>query len=126
MLDIPRFVSHYPHSQVMPEHMSEVIPFRYCELECADNSIMLLSSSQYALHTAYDENTSSFSSSCEMLNDIYDLCRYSIKVNTFNGDYAASQRERMMYEADSYILQMGHYAVDREFSVARYSLKNNI
>ena len=32
----------------------------------------------------------------------------------------------MMYEADAYIHQMGHYAVDREFSVARYSLKNMI
>jgi len=125
-LAIPRFVSRYPHSQVMPEHMPEVIPFRYCEIECEDESIILLSACQYALHTAFDDNASSFSSSSAMLNDIYDLCKYSIKVNTFNGDYAASQRERMMYEADSYIHQMGHYAVDREFSVARYSLKNMI
>ena len=125
-LEIPRFVSNYPHSQVMPEHMREVIPFRYCEVECEDNSIMLLSAGQHALHTAFDDNASSFTSSSAMLNDIYNLCKYSIKVNTFNGDYAASQRERMMYEADSYIHQMGHYAVDREFSVARYSLKNMI
>lgn len=125
-LEIPRFVSHYPHSQVMPGHMQEVIPFRYCEIECEDNSIMLLSASQHALHTASDAHASSFSSSCEMLNDIYELCKYSVIANTFNGDYAASQRERMMYEADSYIHQMGHYAVDREFSVARYSLKNMI
>lgn len=125
-LEIPRFVSHYPHSQVMPEHMAEVIPFRYCEIACEDSEILLLSIKQHALHTVFDEKASSFTSSCRMLNDIYNLCRYSIKVNTFNGDYAASQRERMMYEADSYIHQMGHYAVDREFSVARYSLKNMI
>lgn len=147
-LEIPRFVSHYPHSQVMPEHMQEIIPFRYCELEFEDvpvqpdvvaphlsqhlstekreGAIMLLSASQHALHTAFDDRTSAFSSSCDLLNAVYDLCKYSIKVNTFNGDYAASQRERMMYEADSYIHQMGHYAVDREFSVARYSLKNMI
>ncbi|MDR0395038.1 MAG: alpha-L-rhamnosidase [Tannerella sp.] len=147
-LDIPRFVSHYPHSQVMPEHMREVIPFRYCEVECGGaplppavygtnlpqrmavedegEAILLLSVSQHALHTVFNDKVSSFTSSSEMLNDVYDLCKYSIKVNTFNGDYAASQRERMMYEADSYIHQMGHYAVDREFSVARYSLKNMI
>ena len=128
--------------------MQEVIPFRYCEIECGhasefpyvfgtnllqrasvdveSQSVMLLSATQHALHTAFDDQASSFSSSSELLNDIYDLCKYSIKVNTFNGDYAASQRERMMYEADSYIHQMGHYAVDREFSVARYSLKNMI
>lgn len=125
-LEIPRFVSSYPHSQVMPAHMREVIPFRYCEIVCENPSIMLLSASQHALHTVFDDHASSFSSSCNMLNDVYDLCKYSIMVNTFNGDYAASQRERMMYEADSYIHQMGHYAVDREFSVARYSLRNMI
>jgi len=126
VLEIPRFVSNYPHSQVMPEHMREVIPFRYCELDCDDNTIMLLSANQQAIHTVFDDEASGFTSSSEMLNDIYNLCKYSIKVNTFNGDYAASQRERMMYEADSYIHQMGHYAVDREFSVARYSLQNMI
>lgn len=125
-LNIPRFVSKYPHSQTMPEHMHEIIPFRYCEIESEDQSIILVSTIQFALHTVFDDNASSFSSSSKMLNDIYDFCKYSIKANTFNGDYAASQRERMMYEADSYIHQMGHYAVDREFSVARYSLKNMI
>jgi hypothetical protein len=125
-LEIPRFVSRYPHSQVMPAHMQEVIPFRYFEIDCEDPAIMLLSASQHALHTAFDDEASSFTSSSGMLNDIYNLCKYSVKVNTFNGDYAASQRERMMYEADSYIHQMGHYAVDREFSVARYSLRNMI
>jgi hypothetical protein len=32
----------------------------------------------------------------------------------------------MMYEADCYIHQMSHYAVDREFAIARYSLENMI
>lgn len=125
-LKIPRFVSSYPHSQVMPEHMREVIPFRYCEIDGNGIPIRLLSAAQYALHTVFNDNSASFSSSSQLLNEIYNLCKYSIKVNTFNGDYAASQRERMMYEADSYIHQMGHYAVDREFSIARYSLKNMI
>ncbi len=125
-LEIPRFVSNYPHSQEMPNHMLEVIPFRYCEVDCDSESIILLSVAQHAPHTVFDDHASSFSSSSDLLNKIYDLCKYSVKVNTFNGDYAASQRERMMYEADSYIHQMGHYAVDREFSVARYSLKNMI
>lgn len=125
-LKIPPFVSNYPHSQVMPEHMREVIPFRFCEIDGNGTPIRLLSAIQYSLHTVFNDNSASFSSSSQLLNEIYNLCKYSIKVNTFNGDYAASQRERMMYEADSYIHQMGHYAVDREYSVARYSLKNMI
>ena len=50
----------------------------------------------------------------QVLND----CKY------YNGDYANSQRERMMYEADCYIQQMSHYSVDREFAIGRYSLEN--
>jgi alpha-L-rhamnosidase len=126
VLRIPRHKSHYPHSQVMPEHMPEVIPFRYCEIVCGDAPLTLISARQMALYTLFDEGASAFSSDVALLNDVYDLCRYSIKANTFIGDYAASQRERMMYEADAYIHQLGHYAVDREFSVARYSLKNMV
>jgi hypothetical protein len=125
-LEIPRFKSRYPHSQKMPEHMPEVIPFRYVEVVCGEAQITLLDAKQMALHTLFDESASSFSSDNELLNDVYDLSRYSVIANTFNGDYAASQRERMMYEADAFIHQMGHYAVDREFSVARYSLENMI
>ncbi len=125
-LEIPRFKSKYPHSQTMPEHMLEVIPFRYLEIDCGEAQITLLDAKQLALHTLFDEDASSFSSDNELLNEVYDLCRYSVIANTFNGDYAASQRERMMYEADAFIHQMGHYAVDREFSVARYSLENMI
>src|SRR5690606_26547151 len=79
-----------------------------------------------ALYYMFDEDASYFSCSDPRLNDIYNLCRCSVKVNTFNGDYAASERERMMYEADCYIHQMSHYAVDREYAIARYSMENMI
>lgn len=125
-LKIPRFISKYPHSQTMPEHMMEVIPFRYLEIDCGEAQIKLIDAQQMALYTLFNEDASSFSSDNEILNEVYDICRYSVIANTFNGDYAASQRERMMYEADAYIHQMGHYSVDREFSVARYSLENMI
>jgi alpha-L-rhamnosidase len=65
-------------------------------------------------------------SSDDLLNAVYRLCKYSTIANTFNGDYANSERERMMYEADCYIQQMCHYAIDREFAIARYSLENLI
>lgn len=125
-IEIPRFKPHYPHSQPLPEHMLEVIPFRYCEVAGRGLDLSLVSAEQMRLHTEFNSYTSSFRSDNKILNDVYDLCRYSIIANTFNGDYAASQRERMMYEADAYIHQMGHYAVDREFATARYSLENMI
>jgi alpha-L-rhamnosidase len=125
-LELPRFVPHYPHSQAMPKQLPDVVPFRYCELMPGAEKITVEAPTQLALWVDFDDAASTFTSSNKSLNAIYDLCRYSVKVNTFNGDYAASERERMMYEADSYIHQMSHYAVDRAFRTARYTSENMI
>ena len=125
-LNLPRFVPRYPHSQAMPATMLEVIPFRYCEVLPGGEPISVESPRRLALWGEFNDDAAAFSSSNPSLNAVYELCKYSVKVNTFNGDYAASQRERMMYEADSYIHQMSHYAVDREFAVGRYSQENMI
>ena len=125
ILKLPRFVPLFPHSQTMPAHMPEVIPFRYCEFKALPglkvNQII-----QKSLFVEFNYNSSSFKCSDERLNKIYELCKYSTIANTFNGDYANSERERMMYEADCHIQQMCHYAIDRDFATARYSTENLI
>jgi hypothetical protein len=123
-IEFPRFVPKYPHSQPMPAHMPEVVPFRYCEVLPGKEAVGVKSAAQLALWSEFDDQAAAFHSSSPALDAVYDLCRYSLKVNTFNGDYASSERERMMYEADTHIQQMGHYAVDREFAIARYSAAN--
>jgi alpha-L-rhamnosidase len=125
ILEIPRFVPQFPHSQVMPLQMPEVIPFRYCEIK-AMPGLKVNSIFQKALYVEFNSNASSFSCSDDRLNQIYEMCKYSTIANTFNGDYANSERERMMYEADCYIQQMSHYAIDRDFATARYSTENLI
>ncbi len=125
ILELPRFVPQFPHSEVMPLQMPEVIPFRYCVIKPIPglkvNSII-----QKALYVEFNPNASSFTCSDDRLNQIYELCKYSTISNTFNGDYANSERERMMYEADCYIQQMCHYAIDRDFATGRYSAENLI
>lgn len=125
VLKIPRFVPKYPHSQIMPMQMEEVIPFRYCEIKMQPD-LKINNIVQKALRVLFDPEASSFTSSDDRLNRIYDMCKYSTIANTFNGDYANSERERMMYEADCYIQQLSHYSIDRKFSTARYSVKNLI
>jgi alpha-L-rhamnosidase len=56
-----------------------------------------------------------------VLNDVWDLCKYSIKATSFMGVYIDGDRERIPYEGDAYINQLCHYGVDREFTLARYS-----
>lgn len=123
-VSFPRFVPKYPHSQAMPDHMPEVVPFRYGEAIPGKLSVDVAGAEQRALWYEFNEEAASFRSSSPDLDAVYELCRYSLKANTFNGDYASSERERMMYEADTFIQQMGHYAVDREFAIARYSIEN--
>ncbi|HWZ04979.1 MAG TPA: alpha-L-rhamnosidase C-terminal domain-containing protein [Mucilaginibacter sp.] len=125
ILELPRFVPQFPHSEVMPLQMPEVIPFRYAEIK-AIPGLKVNSITQKALYVKFNPNASSFSCSDDKLNQIYELCKYSTIANTFNGDYANSERERMMYEADCYIQQMSHYAIDRDFATARYSTENLI
>jgi len=125
-LEIPRFVPKYPHSQAMPPQMPEVAPFRYCELISDGEKVVVEDITHKTLYMLYNENAANFKSSNSDVNAVYNLCKYSTIANTFNGDYANSERERMMYEADCYIQQMGHYAIDREFAIARYSTENLI
>jgi len=125
ILEIPRFVPQFPHSEVMPAQMPEVIPFRYCVIK-AIPGLKVNQIVQKALCVEFNPKASSFTCSDERLNQIYELCKYSTISNTFNGDYANSERERMMYEADCYIQQMCHYAIDRDFATARYSAENLI
>jgi alpha-L-rhamnosidase len=123
-LEFPRFVPRYPHSQPMPPQLPEVAPFRFVEVVAGPLSLEVNRITQRALYYTFNPDAASFSCSDKRLNDIYELCKYSTIANTFNGDYANSERERMMYEADCYIQQLCHYAVDREFAIARYSTEN--
>ena len=125
ILELPRFVPQFPYSEVMPLQMPEVIPFRYCLIKGMPG-LKVNKIAQRALTVKFDPNASSFTCSDGRVNQIYEMCKYSTIANTFNGDYANSERERMMYEADCHIQQMCHYAIDREFSTARYSTENLI
>ena len=57
-----------------------------------------------------------------MLNQIWDLCKYSIKATSFTGVYVVGGRERIPYEADAYINQLSHYTTDRENNIAKNTI----
>ncbi len=105
----------------LPESIGGVIPFRYVELENFPGELKADAIRQVAVHYPFDDNAATFSCSDERLNRIWDLCKHTIKATTFAGIYVDGDRERIPYEADAYLNQLGHYAVDREYSLARYS-----
>lgn len=116
-LDLP--VSNYGIR--MPAHIGEVVPFRYCEIIGSPSLIRDEDLTQLAVFYKFDDQASSFASSNQALNDVWEMCKYSIKATSFLGIYVDGQRERLPYEADAFINQLGHYCVDREYAMARYS-----
>jgi len=110
-----------PGAILMPPEIGEVLPFRYAELIGVPSGYQPADVRQIAVHYPFDEDAAEFESSDAVLNDVWALCRYSIKATSFCGLYVDGDRERIPYEADAYINQLGHYSVDREFSMARAS-----
>ena len=104
---------------LMPDYIGEVLPFRYCEIEGYEKSLNVSDVVRESVHYPFDDSASFFESSDDILNQIWDLCKYSIKATSFLGIYVDGDRERIPYEADALINQLCHYGVDREYSMAR-------
>jgi alpha-L-rhamnosidase len=105
----------------MPPEIGEVMPFRYAEIEDRDGRLRVEGVRQIRVTYPFDDDASYFVSSDSVLNTVWALSKYSIRATSFAGVYVDGDRERIPYEADAYIDQLGHYAVDREYTLARYS-----
>lgn len=103
----------------MPEDLFEVYPFRYCEIFNCPVPITETSIQQLVVHYPFNDTAATFTSSSRVLNDIWDMCAYTMKATSFCGYYVDGDRERIPYEADAYINQIGHYGTDREYTLAR-------
>jgi alpha-L-rhamnosidase len=108
-----------PPAVALPDSFGVIMPFRYCEIENLKVSDNVFDVKQKIYNYYFNENSSSFTSSDTILNKIWDLCKYSVKATSFCGIYVDGDRERIPYEADAYINQMSHYAVDNEYTLAR-------
>ncbi|MDZ7606234.1 MAG: family 78 glycoside hydrolase catalytic domain [Cyclobacteriaceae bacterium] len=107
----------------LPDSFDVVTPFRYVEIENASKSISAENLRQKAYFHYFDPNFSAFHSSDTVLNQLWDLCKYSIKATSFTGYYIDGDRERIPYEADAYLNQLTHYAADQEYAMARRTIE---
>lgn len=108
-----------PQAIHVPDYLAQVTPMRYCQIEGYDKE---LSAQDIVRHTTiypFDDNIAQFSSNDEVLNAVWELCKYSIKATSAFGIYVDGDRERIPYEADALINQLCHYSVDREYAMAR-------
>ncbi|EPR68703.1 sulfatase-like hydrolase/transferase [Cyclobacterium qasimii] len=121
VLDLPKDKRNTgPAAVALPDSFPVLLPFRYAEIVSAKKPEM---PTQQAYFSFFDDSQSSFSSSDTILNQVWDLCKYSMKATSFAGIYVDGDRERIPYEADAYINQLSHYAVDWEYPIARRTIE---
>jgi alpha-L-rhamnosidase len=111
-----------PKAIHMPDYIGEVLPFRYVEVERSGPTTVVDQLIRQVVTYPFDESATTFSSSNATLNQIWDLCKHTIKATTFMGYYVDGDRERIPYEADALINQLSHYATDAEYTMAKRSL----
>jgi len=107
----------------LPDSFPVIMPFRYVEIEQDaefPNSTINLQAddiTQVAYFNYFEEESSSFNSSDTILNQVWEMCKYTQKATSFAGVYVDGDRERIPYEADAYLNQLSHYSVDNEYAI---------
>jgi hypothetical protein len=103
-----------------PASWGVLTPFRWVEVEGWPSE---LEADQIRRRAAFDstwvDDAATFQSSDPMLDKVWDLCHYSIKATTFAGIFVDGDRERLAYEADAYLTQLGYYAGDADPQMPR-------
>jgi alpha-L-rhamnosidase len=119
-VSLPRDVRNTgPAAIHLPDSFGIITPFRYCEIENCSLNLRQDDIRQKTFCYFFDDKMSSFTCSDTILNKIWNICKYTIKATSFAGIYVDGDRERIPYEADAYINQLGHYYTDLEYSLAR-------
>ena len=95
---------------------NEVMPFRYIQI--SGNDIPVTAVSRKAYFGSFNDEAADFESSDEKLNQVWDFCKYSIKATNAFECYIDGDRERLPYEGDAYINQLGHFCCDADYRKA--------
>ncbi len=110
---------------VLADAIFNAIPFRYVEihnLKQGNAADIKENMRLEAVHYPFNDDASDFKSSNDVLNQVWDLSKYTMKATSWLGVYVDGHRERRPYEGDSYIQQLGHYSLDKDaYSIARRS-----
>jgi hypothetical protein len=109
-----------PKAVLTPPEFGVLLPFRWVEIEGWPGELRPENIKRRAsFASTWNDDATAFHSSDEMLNRIWELCRYSIKATTFAGIYVDGDRERTAYEGDAYIDQISQYYTDSSVQIAR-------
>ncbi len=96
--------------------------FRYIQIQNSPVAIQKDQVTGLTIRQEFMESESSFSSSNSVLNDIYELCKYTVKTAAQSQYVDSQSRERKTYEGDILVQMMSSYSYQDSYSLARHSL----
>ena len=122
-LDIPAHKSPYkdgyPSLPFPAEAGGEIAPFRYVEITGTTGKVRVR---RAAVYPEWNEEASCFESDNPKLDQVWEFCKYSIKATAAFGKFIDGERERVPYEGDAFINQLGYFCCNADYSIARHTL----
>ena len=122
--EIPRHLpaySGFPHCEAPPEAGGEVAPFRYVEINRYHGVAVVRRTAWFG---DWEDDAGHFVCDQPALNRVWEFCRYSLKATSLFDRYVDGERERMPYEGDAYITQLGHFCCNAHYRTARDTLEH--
>lgn len=98
--------------------------FRYAEILNAPGPLQLSNVRAVELRQPFNDEASYFSSSDTILNDVWDICKYSIKALSLDMYVDTHTRERLNYEGGIFTEQLSDYTVHGEYAFPRFSIEH--
>ena len=111
-----------PYGGMSRPQTPEIAPFRYVEIR-NPGGIEVKEVVRTAHFPEFDDAASAFECDDPELVKVWEFCKYSVKACVPFGLYIDGNRERMPYEADSYITALSHFAVDANYAACRASIE---
>ena len=96
-----------------------VMPFRWLEIVEAPFAVTADDVRQVPIHYPYDMREESFACDSDALVKVHDFCKHTIRATTYTGKFIDGDRERLPYEADSFITQLSTYAMTSDQTLVR-------
>lgn len=98
----------------------EMIPFRYAEASGDFDRCEFVRHEVFP--PEFHDEDSFFESDNENLNEIWAFCKYTMKATAAFGIFVDGDRERLPYEGDAYVNQLGYFACCADPSIPRRTI----
>ncbi len=98
--------------------------FRYAEVLSAPTPLGPSNIRAAELRQPFDDEASHFESSDRILNDVWQLCKHTIKALSLDMYVDTHTRERLNYEGGIFTEQLSDYTVHGEYAFPRFSIEH--